>query len=481
MANLIQIKRSATTATPTSLANGELAYTSNGDILYIGAPDGSNTVTAISGKRYPGTLTANQALVANTTSGIDKIIVSNAVITSIWADGSAGSSGQVLVSNGTAVYWGTGTTGSNTQIQFNDSGVANASANFTFDKDTSTLYVANTITVGTATVNSTIYSGTANNATNFGGNSLATVQGWITGNSATSYTNATSYADTAAGTAYSNAMSDYQTNSGTFTALNTFQGGSNFEANVALGDTNADRVTFNAQVNSNVNPSANVTYSLGTNDLRWNEIHASNVHSVTGYFDGDVSVSGDLVVSGNVTYVAASELSVSDPLIHLASNNETSDTVDIGFVGHYSPDAGVTKKHAGFYRDASDDSWYLFTGSEQAGLDTGTTTVDSGATGYTQALIHAYLNSGSLIANSTVTNITANSTVSVAIVANTLSLSTALAGTSGGTGKATMTAEAILVGNSTNGYKELTLGTSGYVLQSNGTALIYDTLDGGSF
>ena len=73
------------------------------------------------------------------------------------------------------------------------------------------------------------------------------------------------------------------------------------------------------------------------------------------------------------------------------------------------------------------------------------------------------------------------STWSVNITANTLTLSTALAGTSGGTGKSTVTNNALLVGNSTNGYNELTLGTSGYVLQSNGTAIVYDVLDGGSF
>ena len=63
MANLIQIKRSTTASTPGSLANGELAFTSNGDVLYIGSPNGS--VVAIGGVRVPGFLTANQALVAN--------------------------------------------------------------------------------------------------------------------------------------------------------------------------------------------------------------------------------------------------------------------------------------------------------------------------------------------------------------------------------------------------------------------------------
>ena len=37
MANLIQIKRSLNTATAPSLANGELAFTANGDHLFIGS------------------------------------------------------------------------------------------------------------------------------------------------------------------------------------------------------------------------------------------------------------------------------------------------------------------------------------------------------------------------------------------------------------------------------------------------------------
>jgi hypothetical protein len=50
-------------------------------------------------------------------------------------------------------------------------------------------------------MNSSTFSGTANNSTNFGGSSLATVQGQITGNAATAYTNSVSYTDTKIGTA----------------------------------------------------------------------------------------------------------------------------------------------------------------------------------------------------------------------------------------------------------------------------------------
>ena len=78
MAGTIQIKRSANTANPSTLDFGELAWSSNGQILSIGREkaDTSNTI-AIGGARTPGTLTANQALVANSTSSINEIKAAN--------------------------------------------------------------------------------------------------------------------------------------------------------------------------------------------------------------------------------------------------------------------------------------------------------------------------------------------------------------------------------------------------------------------
>ena len=78
--NTIQIKRSTTVASPPSLANGELAYTTAGHVLFIGDPATVNTPIAIGGKRFPGILTANQALVANSSSQIDIINTANAII-----------------------------------------------------------------------------------------------------------------------------------------------------------------------------------------------------------------------------------------------------------------------------------------------------------------------------------------------------------------------------------------------------------------
>jgi len=585
MANLIQIKRSTTTAVPASLANGELAFSSNGNVLYIGA---NGVVEAISGKRFPGTLTANQALIANSTSGIDSVIVANLVPTAIYANGSVGTAGQTLLSNGSSVYWGTGTSGSNTQIQFNDSGVANGSAGFTFTKSSNNLFVGNTVTATNFSGNGA--SITSVNATTVGGNTISDIQ---------------TYADNKAANAYSNAMSDTLSRNGTYTGNNIFQGTNTvFSSNVTisgtinraptitlggdlsgsvtltdlangtltatiaansvalgadttgdyvanvtagsglsgsatgegstptlavvannglasnstgvfvvagtgvvsnstgvhigqpvaitdnvtfnditingntiLGSNTSDVIAINGYVNTAVTPNANVTYNLGTNLLRWNEIHAANVHSVDGYFDGNLQVTGNLVVLGDTLTINVATLAVEDSLIQLATNNTISDLLDIGFYGNYQVGGGG-HEHTGFFRDASDNGIFkLFAGL----TDAPTTTIDIAGAGYTQGTLQAYLFSGGLVTNATHIAITANSTVNVAITANTLTLATALAATDGGTGFDTYTSGDLLVANTGNALSKLALGTAGYVLQSNGSALIYNVLDGGTF
>jgi len=488
MANKIQIKRSVANSTVTGLSNGELAFTQASNTLHIGLPDGSG-VLRIGGAQYPGTLTNSHALVANATGGIDNVIVANLQPTYIYANGASGTNGQFLTSNSTGgVYWLTpdaSVAGSNTQVQFNDSGSLAGDADLTYDKTNGTL-TANNFSGNGALVTSV-------NAAAVGGNTASTLRTYSDTVAGTAYSNATSYADTASGTAYSNAvstaatdatnkaanaysnaMSDTLSRNGTYTGNNTLAG---------TTTTVSSNLVLSGLASSNVIPSANLTYHLGNTTNRWVQVHAGNGHFVTGTFDDDVQIAGNLTVTGNVTTTNVNDLIVGDPLIHLAANNESSDVVDIGFVGHYSDDGGSTKKHIGFFRDASDGGVFkLFTGSQDATLDAANSVVvNVSATGYTTAILEAYLRSSGLVSNSSVVNITANSTVSVALTANTLTLTTALAGTSGGTGKSTMTDQAILVGNSSNGYDELTLGTDGYVLQSNGTALLFDVLDGGTF
>ena len=83
MAQTIKIKRSTTTATPSTLSAGELAYSDSSDKLFIGAPADS-AVVAIGGKVYvdmldhvAGTLTASSAIVVDSNSKIDKLLTGN--------------------------------------------------------------------------------------------------------------------------------------------------------------------------------------------------------------------------------------------------------------------------------------------------------------------------------------------------------------------------------------------------------------------
>jgi hypothetical protein len=96
--------------------------------------------------------------VAPTTGNTTYVLVANGstyfngnlVIASggIQANGGYGTAGQALLSNGSAVYWATATAGSNTYIQFNDSGAAGATSDFTYNKANKWLYVANAIGIG---------------------------------------------------------------------------------------------------------------------------------------------------------------------------------------------------------------------------------------------------------------------------------------------------------------------------------------------
>ena len=538
--NKIQIKRSTANATVTGLSNGELAFTQAGNTLHIGLPDGTG-VLRIGGAMVPGILTANQALVANSISAIDKVIVANLVPTNVWANGAAGSAGQVLSSNSSGgIYWATptsGVAGSDTQVQFNDGGSLAGDAGFTYNKETDALSVTGSVSVGGGAVvaNSTrlalgaavgiqangnigtagqilysngttaywaaaptgdITSVTAGSGLTGGGTSgdvtldvgagngitvaadtvgVLANNGIVANSTGVFAVGANGISVTAAGINVLANTGVIANSSGVFigqpvgitdnvsfanvvTGLFTVTGNSN------IGDSTEDKINTAGSFANSLMPDANVAYNIGSNALRWNEIHASNVHSVVGYFDGNVEIGGNLIVTGNVTTTNVNSIVISDPMIYLASNNTIADLVDIGFSASYYD--GATTRHTGFFRDATDGLYKLFANSTQD--LSGNNTVNTAAVGYTTATLVTYLTSGGLSTSDSFASLTANSSYGVAVVANSLSVS----------GRAN---NDLLFTTGTGAITGLALGVSGYVLQSNGTAIVYDTLDGGTF
>lgn len=469
MANLIQIKRSLTTATAPSLANGELAFTANGDHLFIGSNGASIT---IAGKFNPGTLTANQALVANGTSGIDKIITANAVVTTLTANGSTGTDGQVLVSNGTVAYWANpgsssftiaGETGTDT---FNTgetltfaaaNGISTAITNnqVLFSVDTGSTLTVNSVGIHVNTANLSVATSQLTGDVTLGsgtsGDYVATI-------SAGNGISGSSSGEGGAATIAVVANNGLSTNSsGVFVVA-----GDGLVANstgVHVGAANGISVSADA-----VGLTTGSTLTVNSAGL-----HVNSTLSIT-----DLSLSGNLTVLGTLTTIDTTNLTVQDSLIELANGNATTDILDIGLYGQFGSSGA---KYTGLFRDATDGIYKLFTGSQTEP----TTTVDTAAVGYTTATLQAFLTSGGLVSNATNLALTANATVNVSITANSLTLSTPLAVASGGLGLSTITTGAILVGNGSGTATVLAAGTDGFVLQSNGTSVIYSSLDGGTF
>jgi hypothetical protein len=81
----------------------------------------------------------------------------------------------------------------------------------------------------------------------------------------------------------------------------------------------------------------------------------------------DVTITGNLTVSGTTTTVDSQNLAVTDSLIYLAKNQYSADTLDIGIYGAYgnSGTNGGNHPHTGLVRDASDGKWKLISGGAE--------------------------------------------------------------------------------------------------------------------
>jgi len=190
-----------------------------------------------------------------------------------------------------------------------------------------------------------------------------------------------------------------------------------------------------------------------------NQIQVGLPNNVT--IGGNATISGNLTVSGTTTTVDSTTLSVSDPLIILASGNGASDAVDIGLYGLYDT-SGSQDLYGGLFRDANNSGkWKLFKDLQEAP----TTTVNVSGTGYTVATLVAHLEDDA-----------------VAITGGSITGITDLLVADGGTGVSTFTSNGIVYGNGAGALQATAAGTDGYFLYSNsGTPDWTNVVDGGTY
>jgi hypothetical protein len=361
-------------------------------------------------------------------------------------------------------------------------------ANISGQVNTATLYAATSANIASVVqANSTgIWTTATANALNFtagagfgGAAAGATVNSGTIGISSNTTVNSTMSASTlqvSNSTATSN-LTAIGLSIGANNVANTTQfkiGNTNFTTTAAtLGGT--------VSANGGVGTAGQVLVSGAATNAYWS--NSLGVFQFT-----DLTVSGNLTVLGDLVSLNVATLAVEDPLIVLAKDQSSTatytDAVDVGFYAPYGNTLVANSNWTGLFRDQSDSGIYkLFSGN----IPAPTTTVDTANLNFTFATLQAQLKAGgagagALIANSSHVNITANSTTNVFLVANTLSLTTALPVTSGGLGLSSVAVGDLLVGNSTNTLTRLASGTDGYVLQINGTGVVaWNTLDGGTF
>jgi len=71
------------------------------------------------------------------------------------------------------------------------------------------------------------------------------------------------------------------------------------DGNIVLGANAGDTVTFDGEVNSDIIPSANITYNLGSNSLKWNNLYVGTVNATT-INGGNVQISGNTITTTNI-------------------------------------------------------------------------------------------------------------------------------------------------------------------------------------
>jgi len=394
MAQVIQIKRSTTSAAPSSsLAAGEPAYSSNSDKLFLGHPDGTTGNIVIGGKLYvdmldhtAGTLTADSALVVDSSSKIDVLNVDNITldgnaITSTDTNGNLtltpngtgdlvldglnwpqadGTAGQYLKTDGSGqLSWDTVTTsftisdGTNSDT-FSTGGTLSFTGgtgiSVTVSNDEVTIASSDTstpVTLNAAVTDVLSLSGQEISAVDNGSDALI---GWDDSAGTLTYLSAAdaraAIGVDSAGTDNSTDVTlggsyDYLTISGQVITLGqidltTDVTGALPNANLAnssvtLGSTSVSLGATAASLAGLTNVTATGTITGGTiTDGTASFTSGALTGATTGAFSSDVTIGGNLTVSGTTTTINSETLTVDDNIIVLNNNVTGTPTENAG-------------------------------------------------------------------------------------------------------------------------------------------------------
>jgi hypothetical protein len=357
MAQTILIKRSSSTATPTSLANGELAYSSDSNKLFVGRPGGgTGDIDAIGGKYYTDIIAG--AASANTAS---KLVV---------RDGSGNFSAGTITASFTGALTGNADTATVLATARTIGGVSfNGSANIDLpgvnaagNQNTSGLAGSATILATARTIGGTSFNGSADIAVAL----AATATKWATARTASITGDVTWTSGNFDGTANvtgASTLATVNSNVGSFgsttaipivtvnakglvTAVSTGAISTSFDLDADSGTTNAvaggetltiaggtgvatsvSGNTVSVAIGQAVATNSNVTFNNVSVD---GTLTSDDITATTLTASGNVIVSGNLTVNGTTTTVNSNTVAIGDAIMTLNSDETGTPSANAG-------------------------------------------------------------------------------------------------------------------------------------------------------
>ena len=541
--NIIKIKRSTGTAAPGSLNAGELAFTggagpqgNNGQRLFIGDPANSNAVTVIGGNFFTnlmdhahGTTTASSALIVDANKSTSEIRTAALHL------GTSGSDTQVTATGAELNIMDGGTSATSTtladadRVVVNDGGTMKQVALTDFETyfESALDTLSNVTSVGTLTSlavdNVTINTNTIS-TTNSNGNLILAPNGTgdvaITADTlsvtATEGESATLLLSADESDDNGDDWSLVNSTGNTLTFNNDISGSAVAQITLTPHATVASSTTAVAGnatiagtlgVTGVISPTTHVDMpddakvKLGTGDdlqlyhdgtdsfienstgglkiaTETSGIAVTLGHSTSEVTVGDnLTVTGNLTVSGTTTTVNSTTVSVADPIFELGSSS-SDDNLDRGLKLKYNS-SGAKIAFMGF--DDSDGKFVMIPdATDTSSVFTGTigtlkANIETGNTGVTVGDSIPFSDSSGTLTLQNVDAIDATTENTFEAAIDSLTNLTAVGTLTTGTWNATT----IAVGSGGTGLTSAS--TSGFVMTSNGSGFVMQSIDGGTF
>ena len=541
--NIIKIKRSTGTAAPGSLNAGELAFTggagtqgNNGQRLFIGDPANSNAVTVIGGNYFTnlmdhahGTTTASSALIVDANKSTSQISTAALHL------GTSGSDTQVTATGAELNIMDGGTSATSTtladadRVVVNDGGTMKQVALTDFETyfESALDTLSNVTSVGTLTSlavdNVTINTNTIS-TTNSNGNLILAPNGTgdvaITADTlsvtATEGESATLLLSADESDDNGDDWSLVNSTGNTLTFNNDISGSAVAQITLTPHATVASSTTAVAGnatiagtlgVTGVISPTTHVDmpddakvklgtgddlqlYHDGTDSFIENSTGGLKIatetsgiaitlgHSTSEVTVGDnLTVTGNLTVSGTTTTVNSTTVSVADPIFELGSSS-SDDNLDRGLKLKYNS-SGAKIAFMGF--DDSDGKFVMIPdATDTSSVFTGTigtlkANIETGNTGVTVGDSIPFSDSSGTLTLQNVDAIDATTENTFEAAIDSLTNLTAVGTLTTGTWNATT----IAVGSGGTGLTSAS--TSGFVMTSNGSGFVMQSIDGGTF